>query len=342
MRQYYKLILTSAVIILGMIILVYEGNCNESTQTSRNQGPLLLGTNVWPGYEPFYLARARGYYQPQDIRLVEYSTATRVIKAFRNSAIHAAALTLDEILLLHEREVEVKIILICDISQGGDAILARPGFPTLKKLKGRRIGVEHTALGAYVLTRAMQLSGMFKKDVKIIPLEVDEHESAYLKGEVDAVVTFEPVKSRLLDAGARLIFDSRQISGEIVDALIVSPEVLRDRRPQLKKLLSGWFRTLRYMNENPKAAAKMSVGRLRLSPEAILKSYEGLKLPNLSENQKLLLGERPPLLDSMRHLIQVMESEALLSKTTHPRSLLDSSQLKPLFDSITTMAGNKF
>ena len=43
-----------------------------------------IGTNVWPGYEPLYLARELGYYKDLNVRLVEYPSASEVIRAFKN------------------------------------------------------------------------------------------------------------------------------------------------------------------------------------------------------------------------------------------------------------------
>jgi len=44
---------------------------------------------------------------------------------------------------------------------------------------------------------------------------------AFKKRQVDAIVTFEPVKSELLSSGANILFDSHQIPGRIVDVLVV-------------------------------------------------------------------------------------------------------------------------
>ena len=120
-----------------------------------NEQTLSIGTNVWPGYEPLYLARDQGFLPSEKLNLVEYPSATQVIKGFRNGAIQFAALTLDEVLILAENGLNPKVILIMDISDGGDVVLANPRFSSMQQLKGKRIAVESSALGAYVLTRAL-------------------------------------------------------------------------------------------------------------------------------------------------------------------------------------------
>ena len=84
-----------------------------------------IGTNVWPGYEPLYLARELGYFDDQPIHLVEHAAATEVIRAFRNGTIDAAALTLDEVLLLAQHGQNPRIVLVMDFSQGGDTLIVQ-------------------------------------------------------------------------------------------------------------------------------------------------------------------------------------------------------------------------
>ena len=152
--------------------------------------PLKIGTSVWPGYEPLFLARDLGYYENSPVRLVEYTSATQVIRAYRNSAIQAAVLTLDEVLLLVEDGLDPRVVLVMDISHGGDVIIAKPEIKSLSEIRGHKVGVENTALGGYFLTRALETVGLKSSDVGIIFSEVDEHETMFLKGDFDAVVTF--------------------------------------------------------------------------------------------------------------------------------------------------------
>jgi len=277
--------------------------------------PLAVGTNVWPGYEPLYLARNLGYYN-DSIRLVEYSSATEVLRAIRNKLIDVAALTLDEVLLLRQSGVDVRIVLVTDISNGGDVIVARPGIESLADLKGRKVGVESTALGAYVLTRALQKVGLTPADVQVVPIEVASHYMAYTDNVMDAVVTFEPVRSQLLRDGAHLVFDSSQIPGEIVDVMVVREEVLAGKEEQIQGLISGWFKALTYLSVNPNDASKRMTGRLNLSPEEVLASYEGLILPDPEGNLDMFdESQALSLIQTAKNLTTIMIEANLLDRS---------------------------
>lgn len=298
--------------------------------TSISQGEALrLGTNVWPGYEPLYLARELGSFEKKRIKLVEYLSASEVIRAFRNRQLEAAALTLDEVFLLLEREIPVQIVLVTDISNGGDAILARPGITDIAMLKSKKVAVEAGALGAYVISRALEKNDLTLADIQVVNLEVSEHETAFKTGAVDAVVTFEPVRSRLLAAGATEVFSSRDIPGEIVDVIAVHRDYLANDTNAVHELIEGWFAALRYLEENPDAAAKHISLRMRMPPADVLRSYEGLDLPGRDRNHALLGGTSPGLIEVARRLQDIMVRAKLLRQSVEIDDLMSSEFLAP-------------
>jgi NitT/TauT family transport system substrate-binding protein len=213
---------------------------------------LRLGTNIWPGYEPLYLAKEIDSFPSNKVRLIEYSSASDVIRAFRNKALEMASLTLDEALLLIQDNIPLKVILVHDISNGADTILARPGITSMQDIIGKRVAVESGALGAYVITRALEINKLSLNDIVIKHINVNQHENAYKNNQVDVVVNFEPVRTRLLNQGAKEIFTSKEIHGEIVDVLVVHEEVFNQNRSTLKEIINSWFTALDYFSQQPK------------------------------------------------------------------------------------------
>ena len=204
-----------------LILLLTVGLLGLNGCTREPPPVLRVGANIWPGYEPLYLARDLGYFRGAPIHAVEFTSATQVIRAYQNETIDAVCLTLDEALLLASEGADLRIVLVADFSNGADVIIGTPGTRAMKDLQGRRVGVEDTALGAFFLTRALQESGVQIGDVRVVPMQVQDHEQAFLKGDVDAVVTFEPVRGKLLARGAHILFDSSRLPGEIVDVVLV-------------------------------------------------------------------------------------------------------------------------
>ena len=274
--------------------------------------PLKLGTNLWPGYEPLYLAREHGLLSEDKIILVELLSASEVMRAFRNGAIDAAALTLDEVINLRSIGLKPVIVQVADISDGADVIMARPELTSVDDLRGRRVGVEATALGAYMLSRALGQHQMSPADVEVVRLEVNEHREAYLRGDVDAVVTFEPVRQQLLESGAVQLFDSSMIPGEIVDVLVVREALLDTHHQQVQHLIQAWQGSLNLIHSTPREMAGQMAQRLKLTPDEVLRSQVDMELPGWQRSRELMSEATPLLLRQAEKLAENMYQHQLI------------------------------
>ncbi|MCX7739139.1 MAG: ABC transporter substrate-binding protein [Hydrogenothermaceae bacterium] len=173
-----------------------------------------------------YLARELGYID--NTILVEYNTTSEVLRGLITGVINVAALTLDEALKLYQSEIDVKIVMIFDYSYGSDVVIVKDYLKSIDDLKGKRIGVENTALGEFVLYRFLQKTGLKREDVDVVYLELHEHMEAFLRGDVDIVITFEPEKSKILSREGKVIFSSKEIPMEIVDVLVAKTDILKE------------------------------------------------------------------------------------------------------------------
>jgi NitT/TauT family transport system substrate-binding protein len=311
---------------LVFVLLVLSlSSCMRETQP-----PLRIGTNVWIGSEPLYLARDLQYFDRDTVQLVEYPSASEVLRAFRNQALDGMIISLDELFLLAVDGLQPKIVVVADVSHGADVVVGRSGMRAMKDLKGRRVAVESGALGAFVLSRALALNGMQAAEVSIVHLESNEHPAAFEQGQVDGAVTFDPFRGQLLRAGAHTLFDSTQIPGEIVDLLAVRASVLEKNPPALQRLLTGWFKALDYLAREPKdAAARMAV-RQQITGEQFLQALQGLHIPSRAENLTMLAGPTPSLVVSGRQLMTLMVDAKLLRSTFEIEGLLAPGPLQHL------------
>jgi NitT/TauT family transport system substrate-binding protein len=273
---------------------------------------LRIGTNVWIGSEPLYLARELGRLDPASVQLVEYPSASEVLRAFRNQAIDGMVISLDELFGLAVDGFQPRIVLVVDVSHGADVVVGRHGMRTMQDLKGRSVAVESSALGAFVLSRALALNGMQTTDVNVVHLESNEQPSAFEKGQVDGAVTFDPYRTQFLRAGATTLFDSTQIPGEIVDLLAVRASALERHPKAIRTLLGGWFDAIDYMKREPKDAARRMGIRQQTTGEQFLEALRGLHIPSREQNLRMLGGTTPELASTGRRLMSLMVEAKLL------------------------------
>ena len=291
---------------------------------------LRIGTNVWIGGEPLYLARDLGRLPADTVQLVEYPSASEVMRAFRNQAIDGMVISMDEWFGLAVDGLQPRIILVIDVSSGADAIVGRNGMRTMRDLKGKSVAVESSALGAFVLSRALAINDMQATDVNVVHMESNEQPSAFEKGQVDGAVTFDPYRTQFLKAGGKTLFDSSQIPGEIVDLIAVRASVLEKQPKAVQALLAGWFDAIDYMSREPKEAARRMGVRQQTTGEQFLEAQRGLHVPSRAENLKMLDGTTPELAVSGRRLMSLMLDAKLLRSSFTIEEVLAPGPLKAL------------
>ena len=312
-------------LILWLLALVCVIGCE-----SRSKPPVRLATLPWPGYEPIVLGRDLGYYEKRSVDILDFSTPTQVLRAFRNGAIDVGLLTMDQVLFLRQDIADLKIVLLLDFSNGADAVMAKPDIGSLQDLRGRRIGYEANALGAYMLTRTLEQAGLRLHEVKAVSVELDEHEKAFRAGEVDAIVTSDPSRSRLLATGAKLLFDSSKIPNEITDVLVVRESYLKSNPEAVEALLRGWFKALKYMEANSEDAYKRIGWRLKSTPVELRDTFSLMKLLDLAENRRLLTGNPPGLLPSVHRLVDIMLAHKMIARPDAIETLFDGSLIEAI------------
>lgn len=274
--------------------------------------PLRVATLPWPGYESMHLARNLGYLDEHEVRLVELVNNSQITAALRNGNVAAATVTLDSALALMQDGVDLRVVLVMNVSRGADAVMARPGITELQQLRGKRIAVENAAVGGVMLDALLNKAGVPVADVQLVSLTVNEHLAAYRRGEVDVVVTFEPTVTFLQQDGARRLFDSRDVPGRIMDVLVVRRELVTRYRPALQHLILAHFRAQAYLEWAPGKAHEHMAPYLGVTPDMMPALLEGIQLSSLTDNHRLLNGKTPELVNVAGTLATFMATRQLL------------------------------
>jgi len=309
--------------IISAILLLCLNSCDLRTTPST---PLRVAAHVWPGYEFMFLARQENWLDKQ-VNLVETNSATASLQALKDGSVDGAALTLDEVLRARDMQIPLTVVLVFDISAGADMLLAKPNIEQLSDLKGKRIGVEQGALGAIMLSQALQAGNLTPSDIKQVSFTIDNHKSAWQAGKVDALITYEPIAGQLLSTGARRLYDSRQAPNMIIDVLAIRQNVLNSHKSAIKHLIAAHFQASQHFQRNtPDASYRMAM-HLNVAAEKVPSSYKGLLLPSIKYNRLLMDGEKTQLLQSTKLLSAIMLKSNILSRPLPSLNLFTSAFL---------------
>ena len=303
----------------GAVALV--GGCEQ-------REPLLrVGTNTWLGYELLHVAEQQGVLDSARVRMVRMGSATLVVQALAAGQLEAAGLTLDEVLSAIADGIPLRVLAVFDFSQGADAVVARAGLTTPAAMKGKRVCVEKSAVGAVMLDAFLKFEGLAPTDLEIKYATVDEHVAEFEAGRADLVVTFSPVIEQLEKLGGKRVFDSTQVPGRIVDVLVATEGALKRNPQALRHLVATQFKMLEKMKTDPATLAPLLAAGLGMTAADVPAAYAGIDLPDLAANRTWLGGNPPRLRKSAEELQQVMLDAKLLNAPPKLDALTDPTFL---------------
>jgi NitT/TauT family transport system substrate-binding protein len=291
--------------------------------------PLRLGSIVFTGYEPVFLARELGWLDERQVRLIELFSNTDCLRALSAGQLEAAQLTLDEFITARADGLDLRIVAVLDESAGADAVIARTGLRDPSQIKGLRIAVEPGAAGAVMLAEFLRHHGLAPQDVQTVPLTLDRNLEAYRGGLADLFISAEPWVSLLEAEGGLRVFDSSALPGRIVDVMVARADALAVHGKAIEHLVHSHFRAVQFLKNQPDVAARLMAPRLQMQAPQVLAALRGLVQPDsLSSHQMLqdgsafmtgLLELQKRMLDD-RLIQRLPSSEPLFDPRFHPTS----------------------
>ncbi len=283
--------------------------------------PITFAANNWPGYEPLYLAQTLGWLNNDLVRLTETVSTSHSLMLLKQGAVDGAALTLGEVLEAKTAGIELSIVMVCDISSGADMVLVRPEITQLNELSGKHWVYDGGALGILMLHSVLQLMGITEQDITLTQVTTEAHDLIWERLQPDAIITYEPYASHMIQTGAYPLFTSRQIPDTIFDVYAVRTDLLNQSRLAMTHLITSHQQALSYMHRYSDDFAYRMAPHLKLKANQVFNLFNGLVMTDLTNNYRLLYGQEPLLLK------QALNIAALLLKTGHLKSLPDMSTL---------------
>lgn len=306
-------------LVLGLSLSLLLSGCSRPA-------PLRVGINPWIGYETLPLAAQLGWL-PEGVELHATASFSASAQALAEGTLDAAGLTLEEMLLARARGIPLSAVLVFDVSAGADMLLARADIPSIGNLRGRRVGFESSALGPLVLSRALATVDLTLADVERQLIPPEEQFAAWQEGRIDAVVTYGPVATRLKRAGARRLFDSRQMPNTIFDVLAVRRERLD--HPVLPGLVEAHLRAIAHLEHNRDDALYRIAHRQQTTFAEVREALAGITLPELTGNRDLLRAQGP-LYQVAADLTGLLVADGLLAAPADLGSLTDERFVQSL------------
>ncbi len=201
--------------------------------------------------------------------------------------------------------VDTTLVVVGDFSNGNDGIVLK-NAKTLADIKGRKINMVELSVSHYLLARALAGVKLKESDVKIVNTSDADIVAAFKAPNSTAVVTWNPQLMEVKgEPGAKLVFDSGNIPGEIIDTLGVNTETLKNN-PSLGKALAGiWFETIALMADKGDKGKAAREAMAKLSGTDLAGFEDQLKTTRMFYTPKEAVGftasaDLPKVMDLVR------------------------------------------
>lgn len=280
------------------------------------QRPLKVGLNAWIGNQMLPVAQSLGFFDER-VQIIANRSATESIQALQNGSLDAATLTLDEVLLARDGGVNLTIVMIFDISAGGDKLIARPDIATLADLKGKRIAYEASALGALMLHKILETAQLTHDDVIAVNIPVGALQlTSWRKHQVDAVISYDPPAAQIVAENGRILIDSRRFPETIFDVLAVRSDRIEPFEDAILHLLKGHQKALHHLKINIGDTVHRIASSQGASAEHVKTALRGLRLPDAHLSCRLL-APQGRLEEAAAEIGRIMFENGLLEQTVN-------------------------
>ncbi|MGA8007809.1 MAG: ABC transporter substrate-binding protein [Thiomonas sp.] len=228
-----------------------------SSQVAQAAPKMVIGTVVWIGYGPFYVADAMGFFKKHglDAKLQNFNDPALIPSAIASGAVDGGMLTYDQVVGTDSKGLNLQVVMPIDYSNGADAIVARSDITSVSQFKGQKVGYNPLSPSDFLLTYALMKNGMGEKDVQSVSMTPEQVPAAMASGGIPIGVTYEPSLSQIvaMEGGKKfhVVFSSKDAPGLITDVLVYNKAYIQKHPTEVKATIEAYLEALAYMKSHP-------------------------------------------------------------------------------------------
>src|SRR5919201_1679214 len=253
-----------------------------------------IGISGWTGFAPLTLANQAGIFKKNglDVTLKKIPQKDRHL-AIASGDIQCAATTVETWISWNANGVATKQIFQLDKSYGADGMATRNDVAAIKDLKGKTVAASAPGTSPYfALAWMLKKNGLSVKDVTIVNLEPAAAAQAFVSGQNDAAMTYEPYLSTVRAAPDKgKIIATTLDYPMVMDTFGCTPRFLADNPKAAKALADSYFEAVDMIKREPKKSFEIMGADVKQTGEQFEKSQAYLRWQDKAANQKFFAGE---------------------------------------------------
>ena len=323
-------------ICLASMMLVAAGTNATAAQAATTS--MKIGTVVWIGYGPFFVADAKNIYKKHDLKvtLQMFADPALIPTAMASHSIDGGMLTYDQVIGSSAKGLAHKVVMPIDYSNGGDAIVATGAITKVSDFKGKKIGFNPLSPSDFLLSYALKKNGLTDKDYEMVPMTPEAVPAAMVSGGIPIGVTYEPSLSQILSLGGgkkfHVVFSSKDAPGLIADVLVFDQKYIQAHPKEIKGLIESYVEGMAYMKAHPDESAKIIGKAMGVSGKEAMAQMSGVYNIPLAEMPKAFVksAETTSYYASGEVISNILKNKGQIKTIPATETTIDSQFVKSL------------
>ena len=209
----------------------------------------------WTGFAPLTLAEKTGIFKKHgaDVTIKFIPQKDRHL-AIASGDVPCAATTVETWIIWNANGVATKQVVQLDKSFGADGMVVRPSIAKIADLKGKTVAASAPGTAPYfTLAWFLKKNGLTVKDVTVVTMEPGPAAQAFLAGQNDAAMTYEPYLSAVREKPeAGKIIATTLDYPMVMDTFGCTPKFIAENEAAVKALVKSYFDALEMINRDQK------------------------------------------------------------------------------------------
>jgi NitT/TauT family transport system substrate-binding protein len=169
----------------------------------------------------------------------------------------------------------------------------RSGIARIADLRGKTVAASAPGTAPYfTLAWFLKKNGLSVKDVKVVNLEPGPAAQAFIAGQNDAAMTYEPYLSTVREKPeAGKIIATTLDYPMIMDTFGCTPKFIQEQPKLVQAMVNGYFDALETIRTDPKKSFEIMGSAVKQRGEQFEKSQSYLRWQDREANRKFFAGE---------------------------------------------------
>jgi NitT/TauT family transport system substrate-binding protein len=258
------------------------------------QTKVAIGISGWTGFAPLTLANDAGIFKKNGIDAsIKFIPQKDRHLAIASGDIQCAATTVETWIVWNASGVATTQVLQLDKSYGADGMVVRNSIASIKDLKGKTVAASAPGTAPYfTLAWFLKKNGLTVKDVKVVNMEPGPAAQAFVAGQNDAAMTYEPYLStvRAAPQSGKILATTLDYP-MVMDTFGCTPKFIAANKGAVAAMVASYFSAIDMIKAQPAKSYEIMGKPVKQTGEQFGKSAAYLRWQDQYGNKKFFDGE---------------------------------------------------